>query len=131
MSLQVIYIYVIEDIISFGNRNSYIISNKKPKSTSGMQMTKDNTVNYMYCDLQSYKYVLHISLNLINNYNLKNGYMGNKLIEDYLNNIRLITFDELLKLIVSLEKDNTIKNWDVFNVISLLQLVVAKWDDWN
>jgi hypothetical protein len=125
MSIQPIYVYIKEPsktlCNTISNQNCFIIL-----STNTYNNPKAN--NYKFQVLNYSKFGIFISESVFNDYNILFWTRPFTLPDMYLDDKRLITFDELLLFIKDI-KDSFHYNKDI--LIELLQLVLAKWDDWN
>lgn len=124
MSIQPIYIYVKESStisITNADQNCFII-------LSANTFNNPKALDYKFQVLNDSKFGIFISESVVNYYNIFFWTKPFSLPSRYLNNKRLITFDELLLLIKDVN-DGSHNNKDT--LIELLQLIIAKWDDWN
>lgn len=112
--MQPIYVHIIENTVSFANKKCYLIN---------------EDLCDLYYHLITSTSTVYIAINLIDNSNIKRRTNGFKVPLDYLDNLRLVNFNELLELIESVNTSND-KSWDLLEVISMLQLILAKWDEW-
>jgi hypothetical protein len=119
MTIQPIYVYTLENVISFTDKKTYIITDLPPNDKRHLYRK--------YQRLLSYNITIYCSKNLFNN--IKSFDLV-ELPKDYLADINLIVFNELLELIQRLNI-NIKMSWDLSEVINILHLVLAKWDDWN
>jgi hypothetical protein len=124
MTIKPIYIYIKEPSKILYNTNSnqnyFIIL-----STNTFNNPKAN--DYKFQVLSNDKFGIFISESVFNNYNILFWTKPFTLPDMYLDDKRLIIFDELLLLIKDI-KDSFHYNKD--SLIKLLQLVIANWDDW-
>jgi hypothetical protein len=119
--IKPIYVHIIENIVSFANKKCYLINQDLP-----------NVRGYykLYYSLVTTSYTIYIAISLIDNSNIKRRTNGFNVPDNYLDNLRLVTFNELLELIESVNKSKD-KSWDLLEVVNMLQLIIAKWDAWN
>jgi hypothetical protein len=112
--LQPIYIYTVEK----NNKKAYILYYTQPK-------------DHAFCRFDCINCTLYISPDLSSNYDLEVRHSGAGFIVStrFLSSIRLITFNELLDIITEVNKSKNVF-WKVSKIINMLQLILAKWDDW-
>jgi hypothetical protein len=119
--IEPIYVHIVENTVSFANKKCYLINQDLPKIKHYYRL---------YYSLVAPSYTVYIAISLIDNSNIKRRTNGFNVPDNYLDNLRLVSFNELLELIESVNTSND-KSWDLLEVVNLLHLVVAKWDDWN
>lgn len=119
--LKPIYVHIIENTVSFANKKCYLINKDLPNVKCYYKL---------YYSLVAPSYTVYIAIALIDNSNIKRRTKGFNVPDSYLDNLRLVNFNELLELIESVNTSND-KSWDLLEVINMLQLILAKWDDWN
>lgn len=118
-NIQPIYIYILKNTISSAITKVYVIHNCL------------DTEYYRIYDKNS---IIFISFNLYKTYNIKIKTTGFTALypipNNYIDNLKATTFDELLDLIIII---NNIKNnlWDTSELVNMLQIAIANWDDWN
>lgn len=116
-NIQPIYIYTLENTISFTNRKTYIITELQPNDKRHLYRK--------YQRLENNKIIIYCSKNLSSyDFDLVD------LPKDYLAKTNLISFDELLELMEGVNKSND-NSWDLSDIVLILQLIIAKWDDWH
>jgi hypothetical protein len=119
MDIQPIYIYTLENNISFTDKNTYIITDLQPNDKRHLYRK--------YQRLLSYKTTIYCSKNLL--INIKSFDLV-ELPKYYLASVDIISFNELLELIEQLNMYSNMYSKDVLEVINILHIVLAKWDEW-
>lgn len=113
--IKPIHIYILKNSISFASKKIYVLYDIEPE---------DNR----YCRFNCNNYTLYISPSLCKNYVLEHVGGAFTVSNTVLSNVKPIIFDEILDLII---KVDTSINWKALQISNILQLVIAKWDDWN